>query len=58
MLVRAVGRINGESTKDSVRRFNHMQNEWKMAKVALIVILLYVISWSPYSCVALTAFAG
>ncbi|XP_041935429.1 opsin 4b [Alosa sapidissima] len=55
---RAVGKINGESTRDSVRRSNHMQNEWKMAKVALIVILLYVISWSPYSCVALTAFAG
>uniref|UniRef100_A0A4W4GJX0 Opsin 4b n=1 Tax=Electrophorus electricus TaxID=8005 RepID=A0A4W4GJX0_ELEEL len=35
-----------------------IQGEWKMAKVALIVILLYVISWSPYSCVALTAFAG
>ncbi|TNM99617.1 hypothetical protein fugu_012650 [Takifugu bimaculatus] len=35
-----------------------MTNEWKMAKIALMVILLYVISWSPYSCVALTAFAG
>uniref|UniRef100_A0AAY4C6H3 G-protein coupled receptors family 1 profile domain-containing protein n=1 Tax=Denticeps clupeoides TaxID=299321 RepID=A0AAY4C6H3_9TELE len=55
---RAVGKINGENTKDSVRKFNRMQNEWKMAKIALIVILLYVISWSPYSCVALTAFAG
>ncbi|KAL2102221.1 hypothetical protein ACEWY4_001389 [Coilia grayii] len=55
---RAVGKISGESTKNSVRRFNRLQNDWKMAKVALIVILLYVISWSPYSCVALTAFAG
>ncbi|XP_063074194.1 melanopsin-A-like [Engraulis encrasicolus] len=55
---RAVGKISGESTKDSVRRFNRLQNDWKMAKVALIVILLYVISWSPYSCVALMAFAG
>ncbi|XP_030630409.1 melanopsin-like [Chanos chanos] len=35
-----------------------MQTEWKMAKVALLVILLFVISWSPYSVVALTATAG
>ncbi|XP_030630993.1 opsin 4b [Chanos chanos] len=56
---RAVGKINGDGGgKDSIKKFNRMQNEWKMAKIALIVILLYVISWSPYSCVALTAFAG
>lgn len=54
---RAVGKINGNS-RDSVKSFNRLQNEWKMAKIALIVILLYVISWSPYSTVALTAFAG
>ncbi|XP_054874900.1 melanopsin-A isoform X1 [Amphiprion ocellaris] len=53
----AVGKING-STRDSVKSFHRLQNEWKMAKIALIVILLYVISWSPYSTVALTAFAG
>ncbi|KAK2876425.1 hypothetical protein Q8A67_020521 [Cirrhinus molitorella] len=42
----------------SIKKMHRMKNEWKMAKIALIVILLYVISWSPYSCVALTAFAG
>ncbi|XP_051530713.1 melanopsin-A-like [Myxocyprinus asiaticus] len=56
---RAVGKINGEGgPKDSIRKLHRMKNDWKMAKIALIVILLYVISWSPYSCVALTAFAG
>ncbi|KAG9346185.1 hypothetical protein JZ751_008008 [Albula glossodonta] len=55
---KAVGKITGDNTKDSVKKFHRMKNEWKMAKIALIVILLYVISWSPYSCVALTAFAG
>uniref|UniRef100_A0A8C9R3X1 Opsin 4 n=1 Tax=Scleropages formosus TaxID=113540 RepID=A0A8C9R3X1_SCLFO len=55
---KAVSKINRESTKDSMKKFHRMRNEWKMAKIALIVILLYVISWSPYSCVALTAFAG
>ncbi|KAG1954714.1 melanopsin [Pimephales promelas] len=56
---RAVGKINGEGgLRDSIKKIHRMKNEWKMAKIALIVILLYVISWSPYSCVALTAFAG
>ncbi|KAF7706095.1 melanopsin-like [Silurus meridionalis] len=35
-----------------------IKTEWKMAKVALLVILLFIISWSPYSVVALTATAG
>uniref|UniRef100_A0A3Q2CQT6 Melanopsin-A-like n=1 Tax=Cyprinodon variegatus TaxID=28743 RepID=A0A3Q2CQT6_CYPVA len=57
----AVGKISGSthshsSSRDSVKTFHRLQNEWKMAKIALIVILLYVISWSPYSAVALTAF--
>uniref|UniRef100_A0A3B5QJM8 Opsin 4 n=1 Tax=Xiphophorus maculatus TaxID=8083 RepID=A0A3B5QJM8_XIPMA len=46
------------SSRDAVKSFHRLQNEWKMAKIALIVILLYVVSWSPYSAVALTAFAG
>ncbi|XP_069046908.1 melanopsin-like [Lepisosteus oculatus] len=52
---RAVQKINsGESQK----LYEKMRSDWKMAKIALIVILLYVVSWAPYSCVALTAFAG
>ncbi|KAG7511594.1 melanopsin isoform X1 [Solea senegalensis] len=59
----AVGKISGSmhshsSSRDSVKSYHRLQNEWKMAKIALIVILLYVFSWSPYSTVALTAFAG
>ncbi|XP_009565794.2 melanopsin isoform X2 [Cuculus canorus] len=44
--------------KEFQKQYQRMKNEWKMAKIALIVILLYVISWSPYSVVALVAFAG
>ncbi|XP_042674642.1 melanopsin isoform X1 [Centrocercus urophasianus] len=44
--------------KDLQKQYHRMKNEWKLAKIALIVILLYVISWSPYSVVALVAFAG
>nr|XP_055026967.1 melanopsin-A isoform X1 [Misgurnus anguillicaudatus] len=54
----AVSKINGDNKRDSIKRFQRLKNEWKMAKIALIVILMYVISWSPYSTVALTAFAG
>ncbi|KAM6130503.1 LOW QUALITY PROTEIN: melanopsin [Phoenicopterus ruber ruber] len=44
--------------KEFQKQYQRMKNEWKMAKIALIVILLFVISWSPYSVVALVAFAG
>ncbi|XP_065494938.1 melanopsin isoform X1 [Caloenas nicobarica] len=44
--------------KECQKQYQRMKNEWKMAKIALIVILFYVVSWSPYSIVALVAFAG
>ncbi|KAJ8397428.1 hypothetical protein AAFF_G00439770 [Aldrovandia affinis] len=43
---------------ETQKMYERMQREWKMAKVALLVILLFIISWSPYSVVALTATAG
>ncbi|NP_001122071.1 melanopsin isoform 2 [Mus musculus] len=48
----------GESPLRQRRQWQRLQSEWKMAKVALIVILLFVLSWAPYSTVALVAFAG
>ncbi|XP_027751738.1 melanopsin [Empidonax traillii] len=44
--------------KEFQKQYRRMKTEWKMAKIALIVILLFVISWSPYSVVALVAFSG
>lgn len=32
--------------------------EWKLAKVAFVVIVVYVLSWSPYASVTLIAWAG
>ncbi|KAM8924399.1 melanopsin [Pelodytes ibericus] len=55
---RAVQKIGSDDNKESHKQYQKMKNEWKMAKIALIVILLYVISWAPYSTVALVAFAG
>uniref|UniRef100_H3DRA4 G-protein coupled receptors family 1 profile domain-containing protein n=1 Tax=Tetraodon nigroviridis TaxID=99883 RepID=H3DRA4_TETNG len=54
----AISKISCEGTRDSAKRLHRMRSEWKMAKIALIVILLFVISWAPYSCTALTAPAG
>nr|XP_033798843.1 melanopsin [Geotrypetes seraphini] len=55
---KAVQKIGSDNNKESQKQYQRMKNEWKMAKIALIVILLFVISWSPYSIVALMAFAG
>ncbi|GAB0188862.1 melanopsin-like [Grus japonensis] len=35
-----------------------MKNEWKLAKIAFVVIVVFVLSWSPYACVTLIAWAG
>ncbi|XP_008934767.1 PREDICTED: melanopsin-like [Merops nubicus] len=35
-----------------------IKNEWKLAKIAFVVIVVYVLSWSPYACVTLIAWAG
>uniref|UniRef100_A0A8C3WZ05 Melanopsin n=1 Tax=Catagonus wagneri TaxID=51154 RepID=A0A8C3WZ05_9CETA len=40
------------------RQRQRLRNEWKMAKIELLVILLFVLSWAPYSTVALMGFAG
>ncbi|XP_018971640.1 melanopsin-like [Cyprinus carpio] len=57
--IRAAGKeIRELDCGETHKVYERMQNEWKMAKVALLVILLFVISWSPYSVVALTATAG
>lgn len=47
----------GESPRRR-RQWQRLRSEWKMAKIALLVILLFVLSWAPYSAVALVAFAG
>ncbi|XP_051552365.1 melanopsin-A-like isoform X1 [Myxocyprinus asiaticus] len=35
-----------------------MRSEWKLAKIAAVVIVVYVLSWAPYACVTLIAWAG
>ncbi|KAM9650822.1 LOW QUALITY PROTEIN: melanopsin [Trichechus inunguis] len=47
-----------EGASESPRQWQRLQSEWKMAKIALLATLLFVLSWAPYSTVALVAFAG
>ncbi|XP_019516020.1 PREDICTED: melanopsin isoform X2 [Hipposideros armiger] len=47
-----------EGLSELPRQQQRLQSEWKMAKIVLLVILLFVLSWAPYSTVALMAFAG
>ncbi|XP_006875988.1 PREDICTED: melanopsin [Chrysochloris asiatica] len=47
-----------EGSSESSRQRQQLQSEWKMAKIALLIISLYVLSWAPYSTVVLVAFAG
>ncbi|XP_042325641.1 melanopsin-like [Sceloporus undulatus] len=35
-----------------------MKSEWKLAKIAFVAIVVFVLSWSPYACVTLIAWAG
>ncbi|XP_071346657.1 melanopsin-like [Trachinotus anak] len=46
------------SCGETNKAYERLRSEWRMAKVALGVILLFIVSWSPYSAVALTATAG
>lgn len=61
-IFRAVRRAGEEverlSCGDINKAYERLRSEWRLAKVALGVILLFIVSWSPYSAVALTATAG
>ncbi|XP_070829705.1 melanopsin-like [Chaetodon trifascialis] len=61
-IFRAVWRAGWEVKQlnrgETNKAFERLHSEWRLAKVALGVILLFIVSWSPYSVVALTATAG
>ncbi|XP_043990808.1 melanopsin-like [Gambusia affinis] len=55
---RAAQEVKRLSSGETTKAYERLRGEWRMARVALGVILLFVVSWSPYSAVALTATAG
>ncbi|KAF4113862.1 opsin 4xb [Onychostoma macrolepis] len=46
------------SQKSSFVKQQSMKSEWKLAKIAAVVIVVYVLSWAPYACITLIASAG
>ncbi|XP_026528411.1 melanopsin [Notechis scutatus] len=48
----------GSTSKRKKSSSQSIKNEWKLAKVAFVAIVVYVVSWSPYACVTLIAWAG
>ncbi|GAA6235094.1 melanopsin-like [Lates japonicus] len=55
---RAGQEVEQLSWGETNKAYKRLRSEWRLAKVALGVILLFIVSWSPYSAVALTATAG
>lgn len=56
---RDVSRLGSQVRKQCVSRPQHsVRTEWKLAKIAAVVITVYVLSWAPYACVTLVAWAG
>ncbi|XP_077156982.1 melanopsin [Paroedura picta] len=61
LAIRTIGRNVQKLGSSSGRKSNISQSiksEWKLAKIAFVAIVVYVVSWSPYACVTLIAWAG
>ncbi|XP_068461127.1 opsin 4xb [Clinocottus analis] len=55
---REVERLGTQVRKSTLIKQKTMKSEWKLAKIAFVVIVVYVLSWSPYACVTLISWAG
>ncbi|XP_037632836.1 melanopsin-A-like [Sebastes umbrosus] len=55
---REVERLGTQVRKSTLIKQKSMRSEWKLAKIAFVVIVVYVLSWSPYACVTLISWAG
>nr|AIG92844.1 melanopsin 4x2 [Hippoglossus hippoglossus] len=55
---REVERLGTQVRKSTLIQQKSIKSEWKLAKIAFVVIVVYVLSWSPYACVTLISWAG
>ncbi|XP_076876687.1 opsin 4xa [Brachyhypopomus gauderio] len=55
---REVEKLGMHVRKTVLIRAHSMRTEWKLAKIASVVIVVFVLSWSPYALVTLIAWAG
>lgn len=55
---REVERLGTQVRKSTLIQQKSIRSEWKLAKIAFVVIVVYVLSWSPYACVTLISWSG
>ncbi|XP_035990359.1 opsin 4xa isoform X1 [Fundulus heteroclitus] len=55
---RDVEQLGSQVRKSTLVQQQSIRTEWKLAKIAFVVIIVFVLSWSPYACVTLIAWAG
>ncbi|XP_028270095.1 melanopsin-A-like [Parambassis ranga] len=55
---REVERLGTQVRKSTLIQHKSIRSEWKLAKIAFVVIVVYVLSWSPYACVTMISWAG
>uniref|UniRef100_A0AAV2MQD4 G-protein coupled receptors family 1 profile domain-containing protein n=1 Tax=Knipowitschia caucasica TaxID=637954 RepID=A0AAV2MQD4_KNICA len=55
---REVARLGTQVRKSTLIQQKSIRSEWKLAKIAFVVIVVYVLSWSPYACVTMISWAG
>ncbi|XP_063745836.1 opsin 4xa [Eleginops maclovinus] len=55
---RDVEKFGYQVRKSTLIHQQSIKTEWKLAKIAFVVIIVFVLSWSPYACVTLIAWAG
>uniref|UniRef100_A0A671R5D3 Opsin 4xa n=1 Tax=Sinocyclocheilus anshuiensis TaxID=1608454 RepID=A0A671R5D3_9TELE len=53
-----VEKLGSHVRKTALIQQQSIKTEWKLAKIAFVVIIVFVLSWSPYACVTLIAWAG
>lgn len=56
--LRDVEKLGSQMRKSAIIQQQSIKTEWKLAKIAFVVIIVFVLSWSPYACVTLIAWAG
>ncbi|XP_026076295.1 melanopsin-B-like isoform X2 [Carassius auratus] len=55
---RDLEKLGSHVRKTALIQQQSIKTEWKLAKIAFVVIIVFVLSWSPYACVTLIAWAG
>ncbi|XP_026153257.1 opsin 4xa isoform X2 [Mastacembelus armatus] len=55
---RDLEKLGTQVRKSTLLQQQSIKTEWKLAKIAFVVIIVFVLSWSPYAFVTLIAWAG